>query len=126
MARSSLVHYIAPSAFGITPNCNESENDLDVYLARGAKIKVYSPNAGIGTEDTSFQEWSIRGRNRRLADSSKPYTIYARLSKTDKTDGYLVFAPKAQRGGGWVDKYPYVTPQGIAYPEGYTDPGNYW
>lgn len=126
MARSSLVHYIAPSAIGITPNCNESENDLDVYLARGAKIKVYSPNAGIGTEDTSFQEWSIKGRNRRLADSSKPYTIYARLSKTDKTDGYLVFAPKAQRGGGWVDKYPYVTPQGIAYPEGYADPGNYW
>jgi hypothetical protein len=126
MARSSLVHYIAPSAFGITPNCNSSENDLDVFVARGAKIKVYSPLAGIGTEDSSFREWVFSGRNRRLADSSKPYTIYARLSKTDKTDAYLVFAPKRASAGGWVDKYPYVTPQGIAYPDGYTDPGGYW
>lgn len=115
MPRKSLIHYIAPSAFGITPNCNSSENDLDVFLARGTKIKVCAPKCGIGSaEDLTFQEWTLRGRNRRLADSSKPYTIYARLPKADRKNGYLVFAPKQQQGGYWKDKYSYPTVNGMA------------
>ena len=94
MPRTSPVFYIAPSAISITPNANGSADDLAVYVARGAKIRVYSPGCGIGTTDASFQEWSFAGRNRRLGDSAKEYTIYGRLSKTDRTKGYLVFAPK--------------------------------
>jgi len=126
MARSSTVHYIAPSAIGITPNCNGSENDLDVYLARRAKIKVYSPDAGIGYEDSTYQEWTLKGRNRRLGDSAKPYTIYARLSKYDKGEGYLVFAPKNGGGDNWTDKYDYLTALGMEHPDGGVEDADNW
>ena len=128
MPRTSPVHYIAPSAISITPNCNSSANDLAVYLARDAKIRVYSKEAGIDYVNADFQQWTIKGRNRRLADSAKPYTIYARLSKTDKTDGYLVFAPKNQSGGIWYDKYAYVIydAPGLAIPEGAVVSSDYW
>lgn len=112
--RTSPVHYIAPSAISITPNANESHNDLAVYVARNTKIKVYAPKAGIDTIDSNYQEWSLNGRNRRLLDSEKPYTIFARLSKTDKSDGYLVFAPKTLREGEWIDKYSSVTLNGLS------------
>ena len=112
--RTSSVHYIAPSAISITPNANESQNDLAVYVARNTKIKVYAPKAGIDTIDSNYQEWSLNGRNRRLLDSEKPYTIFARLSKTDKSDGYLVFAPKTLREGEWIDKYSSVTLNGLS------------
>ena len=108
MARTSPVFYIAPSAFSITPNCNESPDDLAVFVARGTRIKVYSPNAGIGTADATYREWLFSGRNRRLAESDKPYTIYARLlrSASDvyrQPEAYLVFAPKVPSGGSWID-----------------------
>lgn len=65
--------------------------------------------------NATFQEWSLSGRNRRLADSTKPYTIYARLPKADKSNGYLVFAAKnGSAASGWTDKYNYVTPTGIS------------
>ena len=127
MARSNPTHYIAPSAISLTPNCNGSANDIAVYIARDTTIKVYSPKAGINTVNGSFQEWKLTGRNRRLADSTKPYTIYARLSKTDKSIGYLVFAAKTTYGDPWEDKYPYVTPDGIADIEGvFIDDGNWY
>ena len=116
MPRSSKVHYIAPSAISILPNANGTSSDLAVYVARGTKIKVYSPAAGIDMEDTTYQEWSLRGRNRHLAEGSKPYTIYARLSKTMKEDGYLVFAPQKKNAvsGKWGDKYSCVTTDGLS------------
>lgn len=116
MPRSSKVHYIAPSAISILPNANGTSSDLAVYVARGTKIKVYSPAAGIDMEDTTYQEWSLRGRNRHLAEDSKPYTIYARLSKTMKEDGYLVFAPQKKNAvsGKWGDKYSSVTTEGLS------------
>lgn len=115
MSRTSVVHYIAPSAISITPNANGSANDLAVYVARGAKIKVYSPGIpALGWENNTFQEWTLRGRNRRLTDNTKPYTIYARLPKSNKTNGYLVFAPKDRRDEGWQDKYCYVTQNGLS------------
>ena len=126
MSRTSPVHYIAPSAISITPNCNSSANDISVYLARGAKIGVYSPRAGIDYVDAQAQTWTLRGRNRRLADSTKPYTIYARLSKTDYTNGYLVFASKNQQGGVWYDKYNYITPLGLSDVTGATTSADYW
>lgn len=115
MPRTSVVHYIAPSAISITPNANGSANDLAVYVARGAKIKVYSPGIpALGWENNTFQEWTLRGRNRRLTDDTKPYTIYARLPKSNKANGYLVFAPKDRRDEGWQDKYCYVTQNGLS------------
>ncbi len=115
MPRTSAVHYIAPSAISIIPNANSSANDLAVYVARGAKIKVYSPRiTELGWEDSTFQEWVLSGHNRRLADSAIPYTIYARLPKSDKRNGYLVFAPKDHRNEGWQDKYCYVTQNGLS------------
>lgn len=115
MPRTSVVHYIAPSAISITPNANSSANDLAVYVARGTKIKVYSPGiAELRWENNTFQEWTLRGRNRRLTDDKKPYTIYARLSKWSKSDAYLVFAQKVREGDVWKDKYPYVTTTGLA------------
>ena len=122
MPRTSPVFYIAPSAISITPNANGSADDLAVYVARGAKIRVYSPGCGIGTTDASFQEWSFAGRNRRLGDSAKEYTIYGRLSKTDRTKGYLVFAPKV----GGLDKYPWVTLDGLATGTAGQPTGDYW
>ncbi len=115
MPRTSVVHYIAPSAISITPNANSSANDLAVFVARGAKIKVYSQGiAELGWEDGTFQEWTLRGRNRRLVDNTKPYTIYARLPKSNKKNGYLVFAPKDRRDEGWQDRYCYVTQNGLS------------
>lgn len=108
MARTSPIHYIAPSAIAITPNANNSANDLAVYIAKGAKIKVcYQPIADLAYDDANIRQWTLKGRNRRLADASAPYTIYARLKKTDPTDGYLVFAPQTQdeATGEWQDPY---------------------
>ena len=122
MPRTSPVFYIAPSAISITPNANGSADDLAVYVARGAKIRVYSPGCGIGTTDASFQEWSFAGRNRRLRDSAKEYTVYGRLSKTDRTKGYLVFAPKV----GGLDKYPWVTLDGLATGTAGQPTDGYW
>ena len=89
---------------------------MAVYLARGTVIKVYSPACGIDTDDSEYQEWSLTGRNRRLSEHDKPYTIYARLSKTDKADGYLMFLPKVWReqDGKWVDAYSSVTVDGMS------------
>lgn len=108
MARTSPVHYIAPSAISITPNANGSHRDLAVYVAKGAKIKVLCPRAGIGYVNNEYQEWTLSGRNRRLADTTGtvPYTIYARLKKMGDKTGYLVFAPKSENG---TDKYQYLT-----------------
>lgn len=126
MSRTSLVHYIAPSAISITPNANGSENDIAVYVARGTRIKVLAPKVGIGYSDSSFMQWSFSGRNRRLADSGLPYTIYARLSKTSQWNGYLVFAPKQKTGADWSDKYAYVTRDGLARPAGSIVSEDYW
>lgn len=124
--RASPIYYIEPSAISITPNCNSSANDLAIYVAPNSRIKVYSKNSGIDTANASFQEWTISGRNRRLSQSDVEYTIYARLPKNDKAGGYLVFAPKWQYEEEWVDKYPYVTEDGIEYPRAYTLPGDNW
>ena len=59
--RTSPVHYIAPSAISIIPNANGSANDLAVYVADKAKIRVYSPKADIGSEGGSYQEWTLTG-----------------------------------------------------------------
>jgi hypothetical protein len=131
MSRTSPCHYIAPSAVSIIPNANQKASDLAVYVARGCKIKVYSEKIPeLGYENSTFQEWTLAGRNRRLADPSVPYTVYARLLKTDKTVGYLVFAPKISRKVDdkdvWPDKYPYVTMNGLATDTAGTDTGNYW
>ena len=110
--RTSPVHYIAPSAISITPNANGSQRDIAVYIARGTKIKVHCPRAGIGTDaDSDYQEWTITGRNRRLNDTegAQEYTVYARLPRNDKGGGYLVFAAKYRKGNGFSDKYPYLT-----------------
>ena len=116
--RTSPVHYIAPSAISIVPNCNGSANDLAVTISRGTKIKVYSPRADIDkTSNGEYQEWTLTGRNRRLADSTKPYTIYARLSALDNT-AYLIFAPMTPQDGGeymsaWTQAYSWVTTDGL-------------
>jgi hypothetical protein len=116
--RTSPVHYIAPSAISIVPNCNNSANDIAVTISRGTKIKVYSPRAGIGkTTNGEYQEWTLTGRNRRLADSNVPYTIYARLNTYDK-NAYLVFAPMTWQEDGeylgeWTQAYSYVTTDGL-------------
>ena len=81
--RTSPVHYIAPSSISITPNANGSANDLAVYVARSARIKVYS-RGSLQTQDATYQQWKLSGRNRRLAESDVPYTIYARLQKKNK------------------------------------------
>lgn len=113
MARTSPVHYIAPSAISITPNANGSFNDLSIYVAKGAKIKIYSPANNINMTDAAFHEWTFTGRNRRLYDGTKPYTIYVRIPKEDTTDGYLIFAAKEASGDGWIDKYPSITLNGL-------------
>ena len=111
MPRTSPLYYIAPSAISITPNANGSQRDLAVYVARGAKVKVYDPRIaalGMGA-DSTFQEWTLSGRNRRLADTTGaiPYTIYARLAKTGDKTGYLVFAAQTHPDGSeeWTDPY---------------------
>lgn len=128
--RTSPVHYIDPSAISITPNANNSHRDIAVYVAKGTKIKVRCPRAGLGMDaDTStYQEWTISGRNRRLADTTgtQEYTIYARLPKNSKDDGYLIFSPKTIYG----DKYQYLTldtVNGLADIEGiFISDGNWY
>lgn len=119
MARESKLHYIAPSAISIIPNANGSANDLAVSVAKEAKIKVYCPGVGIGTVNADYQEWALSGRNRRLADSTKPYTIYARLTKTGEKKGYLIFAAKVQQGNEWIDRYASITATGGGMTEAY-------
>lgn len=115
MSRASRVHYIAPSAISITPNANSSSRDLAINVTLGAKIKVYSQGiTELGYIDNAIQEWTFAGRNRRLADAGKPYTIYIRLSKSDKANGYLCFCVKHQRPEGWQDKWCYVTEKGLS------------
>ena len=115
MQRQSPVHYISPSAISLIPNCNGSADDIAVRVASGTKIKVYSPRAGIDYVNGEAQQWTLTGRNRRLAESNKPYTIYARLPQKDKTKGYLLFAPKdGNADDGWTDKYRYITPDGFS------------
>ncbi len=124
--RTSPIHYIAPSAISIVPNCNNSANDLAVTISRGTKIKVYSPRAGIGkTTDGEYQEWTLTGRNRRLANADAPYTIYARLPKDDVSGGYLVFSEKVNRDGIFIDKWSYITENGLA-PVGYNPTTQTW
>jgi len=121
MARTSSVYYIAPSAISIVPNCNGTASDLAVTISRGAKVRVYYPPIyALGMVGGTYQEWTLRGRNRRLADPEKPYTIYARLRKvTDfsdpdnvsaaMADGYLMFVPqdKDEATGEWNEE-PYI------------------
>lgn len=124
--RTSPIHYIVPSAISIVPNCNNSANDLAVTISRGTKIKVYSPRAGIDkTTDGEYQEWTITGRNRRLANADAPYTIYARLPKDDVSGGYLVFSEKVNRDGIFIDKWSYITENGLA-PVGYNPTTQTW
>lgn len=129
MARTSPVHYIAPSAISITPNANNSSRDLAVYVAKDAKIKVYSPgitDLDIDKSTNTWQEWTFAGKNRRLNVGDGPYTIYVRLSKSDKTKGYLVFAAKVADGDNWKDKYAYVTWTGLATGTVNSDDDTYW
>ena len=127
MARTSPCYYISPSAISISPNANGSASDLAVNVVKGAKIKVYSQGiSALEWSDSVFQQWTLTGRNRRLADSAKPYTIYARLNKNNKEDGYLVFAPKEADGDNWLDKYAYVTMQGLAQGTANKNSKDYW
>lgn len=127
MVRTSPCYYIAPTAISISPNANGSANDLAVNVVKGTKIKVYSLGiSALGYSDTTFQQWTLTGRNRRLADNSKPYSIYARLAKTNKEDGYLVFAPKVADGDKWLDKYAYVTIGGLATGTANKNSEDYW
>lgn len=108
MPRTSPLYYIAPSAISVTPNANGLASDLAVSVARGTKVKVYDPRiAGLGLVNGDFQEWTLSGRNRRLADTTAPYTIYARLSKADEKTAYLVFATQIHPDGSaeWIDPY---------------------
>lgn len=118
MARTSSVYYIAPSDISIVPNCNGTVSDLAVTISRGAKVRVYYPSIfALGMVDGTYQEWTLRGRNRRLADPEKPYTIYARLRKaedptsstslaTAHADAYLVFAKQVKDANNeWIDPY---------------------
>lgn len=118
--RTSPTHYVNPSAIAITPNANNSYNDLAVYIAPNTTIKVYCPKLGIGIVDNdNYSTWQLTGRNRRLADNAQKYsdtrlyTIYARLDKNGKK-GYLVFTPKQQYDGEWYDKYSYITKDGLS------------
>lgn len=118
MARTSSVYYIAPSAISIVPNCNGTASDLAVTISRGAKVRVYYPPIfALGMVDGTYQEWTLRGRNRRLADPEKPYTIYARLRmaedptsstslSTAHANAYLVFAAQVKNASNeWTDPY---------------------
>lgn len=127
MDRTSPCYHIAPGAISVTPNANGKASDLAVYIAKGAQIRVYSiAIVGLGMEDSTWQSWSLTGRNRRLSDDAKPYTIYARLSKNNKADGYLIFAPKVQHGNSWYDKYSYVTMHGLALNTENLNNSDYW
>lgn len=118
--RTSPIHYIAPSAISIIPNCNGTSSDLAVTISRGAKLKVYYPSIyALGMVDGTYQEWTLRGRNRRLAEPDKPYTIYARLRMaedptstaslaTAHSNAYLVFAVQTLDPATGKYKDPYV------------------
>lgn len=115
MQRTSPVHYIAPSAISITPNANDSANDIAVHIVRNTKIKVYSRGiVDMDSQAADYQEWTLAGRNRRLADDTAPYTIYARLNSTNKDDAYLVFAKKVYALGIWTDKYTALSFDGTS------------
>lgn len=121
--RTSPIHYIAPSAISIVPNCNGSANDLAVTISSDTKIRVYCPRAGVVRVNGEYQEWTLTGRNRRLAKSDAPYTIYARLPKVGKK-AYLVFAKKNSRADEWVDAYSYLThDEADGYSVLYSDQG---
>ncbi|MBR6128463.1 MAG: hypothetical protein IKQ07_02400, partial [Bacteroidaceae bacterium] len=112
MARSNPVYYINPSAISITPNANNSKNDLAVYIQNGTKIKVYAKdNSDLGFVDSQFQEWTLTGRNRRLNGGDGPYTIFARINRNPQTNGYrayLVFAKQVYHNGEWLDTHSSV------------------
>lgn len=123
MARTSSVYYIAPSAISIVPNCNGTASDLAVTISRGTKIKVYYPDiADLDTSPTTkvYLEWTMRGRNRRLAEPEKPYTIYARLKKSDTADGYLVFAVQTLNPDTGEYEDPYVLSPNISSTDSYS------
>lgn len=126
MARISKTYYIAPSSISITPNANGLENDLAVYIIEGAMIKVLAPKIGIGYDSGTFKTWRFTGRNRRLATSTLPYTIYIRLPKNSMDAGYLVFAPKKKQGEEWGDKYAYITRDSLVKPQGSILSEDYW
>lgn len=133
MQRTSPVHYIDPSVISIIPNANNSVSDLAVHITNNAKIKVYSNGIQQLSYNAkgNFQEWTIAGLNRRLtADINSvakvPYTIYARLLRDDKTKGYLIFTPQRQQGNEWIDKYPYVTNDGLSKTYYGTPSNKYW
>ena len=112
MARSNPVYYINPNAISITPNANNSKNDLAVYIQNGTKIKVYAKdNSDLGFVDSQFQEWTLTGRNRRLNGGDGPYTIFARINRNPQTNGYrayLVFAKQVYHNGEWLDTHSSV------------------
>ncbi len=116
MARQSPTHYITPSALSIIPNANELASDIAVFLQANTTIRAYSPRAGLDMVDKDYRSWPITGRNRRLADATKPYTIYARLPKAEGGKAYVTFAPKvwSEAEQRWLDKYAYITPDGPA------------
>lgn len=105
---TTCYHHITPSAISIMPNANGKSSDLAIYVARGAKIKVFCPDiSGLEMSGTTYREWALAGRNRHLAESGRRYAIYARLNKNDNRDGYLVFAAMNQEeDGSW--SLPYV------------------
>lgn len=104
MPRSNPQYYISPTAVSITPNANNSVNDLAINVARDTRIKIYVPEIsadyrtptetigkGLDYVDNEVQSWKLRSRNRRLRFNGK-YNIYARLNKEDHEDAYLVFS----------------------------------
>ena len=114
MPRTSPLYYIAPSAISIVPNANGRANDLAVMVVKGTKIKLCHPDIPqLRPVGASYQEWTIAGLNRSLANSTVPYTIYARLAKDDKQNGYIVFAPQVpteteEEGAETTWNDPYV------------------
>ena len=116
--RTSPVYYLAPSSISIVPNYNGTASDLAVTVAHGTKLKVFYPSIfALGTVNGNYQEWTLSGRNRRLADNTAPYTIYARLRMaedptsaasldTAHANAYLVFAKQTKDADGkWTDPY---------------------
>ena len=95
-----------------------------MYIARNTKIKLYTETliALLQPIDGNYQEWTLTGRNRRLADADSPYTIYARLNRQDHEDGYLVFVKKDQLDEDtWVDHWSTPIVGGNGYSVLYTD-----
>lgn len=146
--RTSPIYYISPRHISLTPNCNGSDNDIAVDIQQGAKLKVYAPGVerlGMNPNTNTFREWTLEGRNRTLKGGDGPYTIYARLPKSDfyitPGNAYLVFAAQRQYGSGneyglagqWFDRYSYVTDGGLApqydergFPKVVDDPNFWW